>query len=402
MNFYESFKQAMESLKSNKLRSFLTMLGIVMGVFSVITIIAIGNAAEAYMTGEFEKLGANVIRIKMNTKSMLKQDWLTLDDISLIKRAVPSIKNIDATAEQYGEIRLGSKNRDAFVEGVGSQIRSFSPMDMVAGRFINELDISTKSKFIVVEENFAKRYYKKTDIIGETIKLKTTMGNTTNLKVIGVVKSENGVFDTMMGEEFPAVVYVPVTTVQQMYNIKKVDTIYLSLDGDIDVLKAASDRIIRVLEFKHGNKDKYSATNTADMKETFSQMLGIISSVLLVIAIITLIVGGIGIINILLVSVTERIREIGIRKALGAQKKDIIIQFLTESIIMTGISGIIGIVLGITSGMVISYLIKIPPMVDFGTVIMSFLGSVLLGLAFGVYPAKKAVDLHPIESLRYE
>jgi putative ABC transport system permease protein len=138
------------------------------------------------------------------------------------------------------------------------------------------------------------------------------------------------------------------------------------------------------------------------MQKSFSKMLGIISSVLLVIAVITLIVGGIGIINILLVSVTERIREIGIRKALGAQKKDIILQFLTESIIMTGISGAIGIIMGVAAGNVISYLIKIPPVVNITTIVFSFLGSVGLGLAFGVYPAKKAVDLDPIESLRYE
>ena len=134
----------------------------------------------------------------------------------------------------------------------------------------------------------------------------------------------------------------------------------------------------------------------------FSSIVGVITSVLLVIAIITLIVGGIGIINILLVSVTERIREIGIRKALGAQKSSIVIQFLMESIIMTGIAGIIGIILGIVAGNVLSYLIKIPPAVDIPTVIGSFAMSVVLGLIFGVYPAKKAADLDPIEALRYE
>jgi putative ABC transport system permease protein len=131
-------------------------------------------------------------------------------------------------------------------------------------------------------------------------------------------------------------------------------------------------------------------------------VLGVVSSVLLVIAIITLIVGGIGIVNILLVSVTERIREIGIRKALGAQKKDIILQFITESIIMTGISGLMGILLGIIAGGIISSLIKIPPVVDFKVIILAFWGSVALGLIFGVYPAKRAADLDPIESLRYE
>ena len=139
-----------------------------------------------------------------------------------------------------------------------------------------------------------------------------------------------------------------------------------------------------------------------DVQKMFSDVIGVITSVLLVIAIITLIVGGIGIINILLVSVTERIREIGIRKALGAQKKDIVLQFLMESILMTGFAGMIGIVMGVIAGNVISSLIKIPPAVDIPTVVLSFSMSVILGLIFGVYPAKKAADLDPIEALRYE
>jgi len=144
------------------------------------------------------------------------------------------------------------------------------------------------------------------------------------------------------------------------------------------------------------------AQNSADIQKAVGDVLGVVSSILLVIAVITLIVGGIGIVNILLVSVTERIREIGIRKALGAQNRDIIMQFLTESIIMTGVSGIFGILLGIIAGGIISSLIKIPPVVDWQVIIMAFLGSVALGLIFGVYPAKRAADLDPIESLRYE
>jgi putative ABC transport system permease protein len=171
---------------------------------------------------------------------------------------------------------------------------------------------------------------------------------------------------------------------------------------DKDKLKDVGDKILRTLEMNRNNKDLYLASNSADMQKTVTSILGVVSAVLLVIAVITLIVGGIGIVNILLVSVTERIREIGIRKALGAQKKDIVLQFITESIMMTGISGLIGIGLGILAGSVISAQIKIPPIVDIKVIVLSFIGSVALGLIFGVYPAKKAADLDPIESLRYE
>jgi putative ABC transport system permease protein len=163
-----------------------------------------------------------------------------------------------------------------------------------------------------------------------------------------------------------------------------------------------NNKIIGLLERVHRREDIYYLQSMEEVQKMFSDVIGVITLVLLVISIITLIVGGIGIINILLVSVTERIREIGIRKALGAQKRDIIIQFLLESIIMTGFAGLIGIVLGVVAGNLISTFIKIPPAVDVEIIVLSFSISVILGLIFGVYPAKKAADLDPIEALRYE
>jgi putative ABC transport system permease protein len=240
-------------------------------------------------------------------------------------------------------------------------------------------------------------------VIGKKVEFMTPSGTRMSLKIAGVIKSGDDLFGSMYSsDKIPAIIYMPITTVQSIYpNGERLESIMISLT-DKDGLGDMGKRIVRALELKHGSKDTYSASNSADMQQVFGQVLNIISSVLLVIAIITLIVGGIGIINILLVSVTERIREIGIRKALGAQKKDIILQFITESIIMTGTSGIIGILLGILAGSIISKLIKIPPTVDWKVIILAFLGSVALGLIFGVYPAKRAADLDPIESLRYE
>ena len=401
MNFTESFKQAMDSLKSNKLRSILTMLGIVMGVFSVITIVAIGNAAEAYMNSEFDKLGANFIQIQHKSKELTKSDYLTTDDFNVIKKAAPEIRDIATFTQTMGELSIGSKKRDAVVLGGSSQFFRFEVKELAAGRFLNEIDISTNSNAVVVDELFAKRYFKRVDIVGQTFTLKNPGANTMKLKVIGVTKA-TGAFDSMMdNEDMTAIIYIPITTAQQFFNEEKVQSIYVSMT-DRNALKEVGERIIKALEFKHNNKNKYAATNSADLQKSISGVLGVVSSVLLVIAVITLIVGGIGIINILLVSVTERIREIGIRKALGAQKKDIIMQFLTESIVMTGISGLIGILLGVVAGNIIASLIKIPPTVDWLVVILSFLGSITLGLIFGVYPAKRAADLDPIESLRYE
>lgn len=405
MNFSESFRQAFDSLRSNKLRSILTMLGIIMGVFSVITIVAIGNAAQGYIDAQFEKIGANIISITYNYKNRNpgENDWLKYEDMDTIRRIAPEIKNIATMIQMNGSFRLGSKSKDAFVYGVSSQYKSFSPIEMSEGRFISDIDVSAKSNVVVVDERFAKKYFKKVDIVGEILQFKTGWGSTTKLKVIGVIKSEDDLFGSLMDNDYaPTFVYCPISTVQSMrFGYKRLDSIMISVVGK-DKLKEIGDRIVKTLELQHGKTEIYMAQNSADQQKAFSNVTNVISSALLVIAIITLIVGGIGIINILLVSVTERIREIGIRKALGAQKRDIIIQFITESIIMTGISGLIGIFLGVLAGNIIARLIKIPPTVNIPVVICSFLGSIALGLIFGVYPAKKAADLDPIESLRYE
>jgi len=404
MNFSESFIQALDSLKSNKLRSILTMLGIVMGVFSIITIMALGSATENYMNAQFETIGANTISISYKKMTVDKKDWLTLEDMDYIKKIAPEIKNIATYIQRAGTVRVGDKTKDAIILGVSSQYKNFDLIEMKYGRFINEFDVSKRMKSVIVDEIFVKKFFKEgQDIVGETITLKTSSGSSVNLKVIGVKSSGDDMFEGMLESDlFPAILYMPITTVQSLYfNSERLDSISVSL-VEKDKLREVGKRIVNSLELKHGGEDLYLAQNSADMQKAFSDVLGVVSSILLVIAIITLIVGGIGIVNILLVSVTERIREIGIRKALGAQKKDIILQFITESIIMTGISGLVGIMLGIIAGGVISSLIKIPPVVDLQVITLAFLGSVALGLIFGVYPAKRAADLDPIESLRYE
>ena len=187
MSFFESFKQALESLGANKLRSALTMLGIVMGVFSVITIMAIGNAAEAYISSEFEKMGANTITITYQKSDISESDMLTLEDMETIKQVAPEIKNIAANIQRGGSLRIGNKTRDAVVIGVSSQYKSFSPIEMAEGRFINDFDNTAKSNVIVVDEYFANRYFKRLDIIGETITYRTTWGKLVNLQVVGVI-----------------------------------------------------------------------------------------------------------------------------------------------------------------------------------------------------------------------
>jgi putative ABC transport system permease protein len=400
MLLLELFKQAFDSLKANKLRSFLTMLGIVMGVFSVIAIMALGNATENYIVGQFEKIGANTYNVYVRGNDITQNERLSLDDIDLLADNVPEIKNITTIGQWFGQLRLGKETRDAIIYEITSQYKNFTVLDMAAGRFISNFDDTARAKVCVVEQSFAERYFGKADIVGEELNLKLGRYNI-KVKVIGVTAAEDNMLTDLAGDQMPAMLYMPIKTVQSITGYDRLDTIMFSLYPDTDV-QLVNNKIIGLLERTHRREDIYYLQSMEDVQKMFSDVVGVITMVLLVISIITLIVGGIGIINILLVSVTERIREIGIRKALGAQKRDIVIQFLMESIIMTGFAGLIGIFLGVVAGNIISTLIKIPPAVDVQIIILSFSISVILGLVFGVYPAKKAADLDPIEALRYE
>ncbi|ACL74851.1 ABC transporter permease [Ruminiclostridium cellulolyticum] len=405
MNIIESFKQALSSLRANKLRSVLTMIGIIMGVFSVITIVAIGNATQSYVDSEFAKIGANILIVSYKTSSLNTNDMLKSDDLKAISKSVKEIKNVGTDINRSGTIRLDNKTRNASINGISSQYKDIVPVEMAQGRMINEIDNSTRSNVVVIDEEFAKANFGNQDPIGQKLKVTLGSGSTLRLRVVGVTKIEETPFGGMIDNESrPVRLTIPMTTLQSYHpDSDQFNYIYVSVDEkDKTVLKKIADKITKTLESKHGNKDKYSIQFYSDFQDGLNTVLNVISSVLLVIAVITLIVGGIGIVNILLVSVTERIREIGVRKALGARKRDIVVQFITESIILTGISGVIGIIMGILGGFIISSLVKIPPVLNIQVIVLAFLGSIALGLLFGVYPAKRAADLDPIESLRYE
>ncbi len=404
MHLGENFRQALLSLSTNKLRSILTMLGIVMGVFSVVAILAISNAAKAFMMDEFSKMGANSIIIQ-NTYSdsgIDEKDVLKLKDLQYIREGIPEIEFAAAAQIFYTDMRVDDGYRVAYVTGATHEYPEFQAIDMLEGRFINEEDIQGQRRVVVVPDTYARDYYGRTDIIGEEVTISNYYGEFIKLRVIGVLDTGGGMFASMLDSmEMPVEIILPISLTQAFYNRDTVDTLQVSVyEGEN--IKAVGEKIIRLLEFVNKNEGKYQVMSVEEIQQSVEGILNVISAIFVVIAVITLIVGGIGIINILLVSVTERIREIGLRKAIGAKKKDIVLQFLTESIMMTGFSGLIGIILGVATGGIISALIQIPPVVDLKTVLLTFSGSVLLGLIFGVYPAMKAADLDPIESLRYE
>jgi len=403
MHFGENIRQAFISLTTNKLRSILTMIGIIMGVFSVVAIMAISNATKVYMTSEFNKLGARSIFINFQGYNDYPEEYLKMDDYQKIKDNVEEIDYMSASMGWYnGSVQTEDGRRTAYMLGSTEKFKDFQNLTMGKGRYISESDNEGMRHVAVVTSDYAMEFYGSTDIIGEEIKVYNYYEASMRLKIVGVIDVENEIFGQMVQNENPPIkVYMPITLMEDFYQTDQIGELEVSVKEGYSIEKVGQ-KIIRMLDFLHGTEKAYDITSVADVQESVSSVLSVISSILLVIAVITLVVGGIGIINILLVSVTERIREIGLRKAIGAKKRDIILQFLTESIMMTGFSGLIGILLGVLTGAIISSVIKIPPVVDFKSIFFAFMGSVLLGLIFGVYPAKKAADLDPIESLRFE
>ncbi len=402
MLFGENLKQAYISLTSNKLRSILTMLGIAMGVFSVVAIMAISNAAKVFMSGEFNKLGADTIFVQYAGDGENPAEMLTMKDMELIADGIEEVRNITAAQVFNSSIRVEDGTRTAQVIGTTSQYPSFQILNMSEGRFLSAADIDGQRQVAVVTDTYAKEYFGTNEILGEEIWVYNDYDDIMKVKVVGVLNTEDAMFgDLMAGIELPVQIYLPITSTQTFFDDKYLDQIQVSVSPGYDMASTAS-KMVRLLEFVHQTEDKYYATSVEEIQRSINDVLNVVSLIFLVIAIITLFVGGIGIINILLVSVTERIREIGLRKAIGARKRDIVLQFLTESIMMTGFSGLLGITLGVITGAIISNTINIPPVVDIKIILITFFGSVILGLIFGVYPAKKAADLDPIDSLRYE
>jgi len=355
------------------------------------------------MTQELNKMGANTINVGMNSNEELDYyDYLRTEDMDRILEGVPEAEYVAGGKVFYNELREDDGTRDAIMQGVTNAYERFQQINIVKGRWISDEDVAGNRRVLVIKDNYAMERFETVDVLGEEITLINYYGDYQKYRIIGVMSTEGDLFGSLLeGLGYPVEVYAPLTSIQTFFGDDTLDQISVSARPGED-LKATGEKIVRLLDFTHDSEKKYMASNVEQIQQSVGGILNVVSMVLLVIAVITLIVGGIGIINILLVSVTERIREIGLRKAIGAKKKDIVLQFLTESVMMTGFSGTIGIVLGLIAGMIISNVIKIPPIVDVTTAVLAFTGSIVLGLLFGVYPAMRAADLDPIESLRYE
>jgi len=406
MNFLESISVALSSLWGNKMRSFLTMLGIIIGISSVITIVALGQGSQAQIGSEFEKYGANRVAFMMNwDENPRYEERFDDEDIETIKRVFgDEITGISPFFNLSGNAIKGRNDAPLDIYGVSEDFGKLLNLEIVEGRFLMESDIKGTRKVCVIDKKLAEKLFKRTDVLGEKLTVDTGYSKM-SMTIVGVYQTPGGTLDKLnqqfMGET--TTLYIPISITKNMGFGSKYYVFHVGI-ADNNRIDEISKEIVNVIERKHRNVGKnyyryYSAKQEMDM---MNQILGVLSKVVGAIAAISLLVGGIGVMNIMLVSVTERTREIGIRKAIGATRKDILVQFLVEAMIISGTGGLIGTLLGLIFQSLIAMSIGIPPTVSVGTILIAVLFSAAVGIFFGIYPANKAAKLDPIDALRYE
>jgi len=398
LNLFESIGTAFSSVLANKMRSILTMLGIIIGISSVIMITAIGEGVQKQTGDQLAQLGLDAIQISMNgTGTTRASDQLTLADAELVKAS----KNVQyaapvVTARGTTKLRKPGETKSCNLNGVTAEYKFAQPVELVHGRFIINSDVENRSAVVLIDEVLATKVFGRTDVVGERISV-TVRDSVRELGIIGVVKGiEMGPF-----YDPPATLYLPITTVMRYQNVEHVGSMYVTI-YDQEQAKQTISEMSTLLSRQHGNTDKYTIYNMKDQADMLGDVMGYITSFVALVAGISLVVGGIGVMNIMLVTVTERTREIGIRKSLGATDGNIQFQFLVEAMILSIIGGIIGILLGYFGSFVISLFVDVTPVMSPPIIIGTVLVSSAVGIVFGVYPASKAAKLDPIEALRYE
>ena len=405
MLFTELIKMAALSLVANKLRTLLTMLGIIIGVAAVIAMVSVGMGVRSNVVSSISRLGSNMLIIMAGSSNRGgvrgaagSITTLTYDDAMAIKDKIKNIDYVSPTAQGSYQIVYGHENWNSSVIGVIPEYSAIQSLTMQSGIFFTERDVEVRNRVAVIGPTVATNLFNTVNPVGKKIRV----GNAP-YTVIGLLASKG---QSTGGQDQDDVVLIPLTTAQErLMGITYVRTINVQVSSQdkMDEVQANIEKLLRQRHrIREGNEDDFNVRNMTSLMETMTQTTTMITLLLGSIAGISLVVGGIGIMNIMMVSVTERTREIGIRKAIGATYNSIMLQFLIESTMISILGGIIGIFIGVGAAMSISKFGNFTTVISSASIIASFGFSLFVGIVFGMLPARKAAKLDPIDALRYE
>ncbi|MCG7318196.1 ABC transporter permease [Brevibacillus laterosporus] len=403
MNYWEAMRVSLRSVTANKLRSFLTMLGIMIGVSAVITMVAIGEGAKASVANQINGLGSNLLII---SAGQAKQGGISLGAGSLSLRLEDakalqqkdSIASVTPAVSTRAQLVYQSDNYLSSLEGTTEAFPEVRNVSLQEGRFFTSFEVSEQANVVVIGSEVVTNLFASSNEspIGKTIEI-----NRIPFTVVGILKSQGSSGMTNNDDK----VIIPITTAMERLGQSSIRTIYASATSADEMLQAQFD-IQQTLRAQHklmpSQENDFTISSQSDILETAQSVTSVMTTLLSGIAGISLVVGGIGIMNIMLVSVTERTREIGIRKAIGATKLAIMQQFLIESVTLSFLGGMIGILLGIGAAWIVNKLGGVEIAITITPMLYAFLSSLFVGVVFGVYPAKKAAEMKPIDALRYE
>ncbi len=404
---FEYIKMAVQNIRANKGRSFLTMLGIIIGIASVIAIVSIGEGTKNQMNSEIDGIGGGQIAVSVSNDAITESEFITAEDVQAV-REIATVEGVNVSESYDGETVTGKGNFSIMLTAEGPDAKLLNNSEMKYGNYFGENEIEEGKNVCVISDADAKRLFGTDDVVGMNLDI-TCYDSSKSFRIMGVTtQKENGTFVSYTYDGMPVAVNIPYSSMEDL--VGAADEFYsLTIQGDKTLdSQIIADQVVHVLEKRHqcAGEEYFQVQSFQDVMQSMNEMLGMVTAFISFVAGISLLVGGIGVMNIMLVSVTERTREIGIRKSLGAKTSSIMLQFLAEAAILTVIGGLIGIILGILAAYGICSVISgsigmtIIPGISPTVIFVATLFSCAVGVFFGIYPAKKAARLSPIEALR--
>ena len=403
----ENILLALNGLRANKMRSLLTMLGIIIGIASVIAIVSIGEGTKNQMNSEIDGIGGGQIAVSVSNDAITESEFITAEDVQAV-REIDTVEGVNVSESYDGETVTGKGNFSIMLTAEGPDAKLLNNSEMKYGNYFGENEIEEGKNVCVISDADAKRLFGTDDVVGMNLDI-TCYDSSKSFRIMGVTtQKENGTFVSYTYDGMPVTVNIPYSSMDDL--VGATDEFYsLMIQGDKTLdSQIIADQVVHVLEKRHqcAGEEYFQVQSFQDVMQSMNEMLGMVTAFISFVAGISLLVGGIGVMNIMLVSVTERTREIGIRKSLGAKTSSIMLQFLAEAAILTVIGGLIGIILGILAAYGICSVISgsigmtITPGISPTVIFVATLFSCAVGVFFGIYPAKKAARLSPIEALR--